>query len=282
MKQNTATTYQLFSILSIDVVIGTLIGAAFSSRLLGVHPDVWFYVILALSVWILYTSDHLVDARRLKGKAHTQRHLFHHSNFKVLSLLVFVLAIVDCLLVFIKLPQQIIFAGFILFIITSVYFGALSMLKSRKSFLLQKEFIVALVYTAGVWIGPLALRNYKLLNYEILFLISFFLIVWSVVLLYSLIEYPEDRLDGHHTLATRIGVRSAQRFIYGVLLLVAMVSISMIAVNPLEFELRTARLFLVMALIAGLMNTFPEFFKYNYRYRYIGEMIFWLPVLLLM
>lgn len=281
MKQYTPTTYQLFSILSIDVVIGTLIGAAFSSRLLGVHPDVWFYVILALSVWILYTADHLVDARRLKEKAHTQRHLFHHTHFKVLTVLVGILAMGDFLLVLMKLSQQIIFAGFILFIITAVYFGALSLLKSRKSILLQKEFIVALVYTAGVWIGPLALRNYKLLNTEILFLIGFFMIVWSVVLLYSAIEYEEDRIDGHQTLATRIGVSSIQRLIYGIVLLVIIAVVYLIITSPVDFERRTAKLFLMMALIVGIMNAFPEFFKYNYRYRYIGEMIFWLPVLLL-
>jgi len=281
MKQNTATIYQLFSILSIDVVIGTLIGAAFSSRLLGVHPDVWFYVILALSVWILYTTDHLVDARRLKEKAHTQRHLFHHIHFKVLTRLVGILAMGDFLLVIMKLPVRIIFAGLIIFAFTLLYFGALSVLKSRKSFLVHKEFIVALVYTAGVWIGPLSLRNYKLLDNEILFLIGFFMIVWSVVLLYSAIEFEEDRLDGHQTLATRIGVSPIQRLIYAIVLLVFIAAVYLIIMSLVDFERRTAKLFLMMALIVGMMNAFPEFFKYNYRYRYIGEMIFWLPVLLL-
>ncbi|MEZ5145535.1 MAG: hypothetical protein R2759_00215 [Bacteroidales bacterium] len=60
-----------------------ILSAAFASRIFSVTPGVAYWFILPIAVWVVYTSDHLVDAYRLKEKAHTPRHLFHHQNFQI-------------------------------------------------------------------------------------------------------------------------------------------------------------------------------------------------------
>lgn len=279
--QKKFSLYAIFSILSLDVVVGAVIGAAFVSRILGVHPDGWYYLILALSVWILYTADHLVDAWRLKENAHTDRHLFHFRNFNLLVFLIMGLASIDLIIIWLKLPSKIIIVGVFLLFISGAYLGFLSFLKSKRSIFLQKELIIAIVYTSGVWAGPVALRNFILQNHEIILLIVFFLIVLADVLLYSIMEEKEDRLDNHHTFATNFGMKQSQRVLSLLLFLSISICIFLILMSGVNIHLLAAKLFLLMAFVIIILFSFPDFFKQNYSYRYIGELIFWLPVFLL-
>ena len=68
---------RMFNMLSIDVAIGALFSGYFVKIILPFQIHWSYWCILPLSVWIVYTADHLVDALRLKKKSHTKRHLFH-------------------------------------------------------------------------------------------------------------------------------------------------------------------------------------------------------------
>jgi hypothetical protein len=52
---------QKLSILSIDVVIGSLFCGAFVVKLLDVQPGFAWWIVLPFSVWIVYGLDHLID-----------------------------------------------------------------------------------------------------------------------------------------------------------------------------------------------------------------------------
>ena len=56
---------RFMNILSLDVVAGALLSSAFAAALLEVRPAVPYWMVLGMSVWIIYTADHLVDAYRL-------------------------------------------------------------------------------------------------------------------------------------------------------------------------------------------------------------------------
>lgn len=74
--------------LSLDVVLGAMAGMLFFSRLLHVSLDWKMDLLLGLSVWVIYTADHLLDS---KGKAEldlSPRHQFHARNFKTLGAIV--------------------------------------------------------------------------------------------------------------------------------------------------------------------------------------------------
>ena len=65
--------YRLINILSIDVVAGAVCSALFFARLLQVSLLPYGIISLALTVWIIYTADHLLDAKRVEGVATTRR-----------------------------------------------------------------------------------------------------------------------------------------------------------------------------------------------------------------
>jgi len=281
-RQHTGSPYQLFSILSLDVVTGTLIGAAFVSRLCDVHPGTWFYLALALSVWIIYTADHLVDAWRLKGGAHTFRHRFHYRHFALLVWVVALLSGVVLWLVLTRLDTRILAGGLILAAVCIVYFMALSLLTTRRSLFLQKELTVALIYGAGVWLGPVVLRGEGLAFEEALLFLMYVLVVWSVVLLYSVIEVEQDHLDGHLTLATRFSVVPCRRLVHLLIVLALVLGSCLIVVSDQVIRQQAAMLLMGMALASALLDGFRRSLKAGYRYRYIGEWIFWMPVIVVL
>src|SRR6476659_9916470 len=76
--------YKLANILSLDVVAGAVICSIFFSQVFNTVIRVSGIISLALSVWIIYTVDHLLDARRITRQASTVRHRFHQKNQKIL------------------------------------------------------------------------------------------------------------------------------------------------------------------------------------------------------
>ena len=76
--------YKALNLLSLDVAVGAMISALFFARILTVSIFPADIVCLGLTVWMIYTVDHLFDARRIKGTASTERHRFHQDHFGVL------------------------------------------------------------------------------------------------------------------------------------------------------------------------------------------------------
>jgi len=63
-----------------------VICASFFARLLDVAILPQGLISLGLTVWIIYTADHLLDAKKFKNKMRlTERHRFHQRHFKVIT-----------------------------------------------------------------------------------------------------------------------------------------------------------------------------------------------------
>ncbi|MEM8892840.1 MAG: hypothetical protein AAGD28_32975, partial [Bacteroidota bacterium] len=91
--------FHTLRLLSLDVVMGSLCSAYMVVLLLEVEVPLIFWVALPISVWVIYTADHLLDAYRLKDQAHTPRHLFHNTYFRPITA-VFLFAGAVCVFVF--------------------------------------------------------------------------------------------------------------------------------------------------------------------------------------
>src|SRR5690606_25266203 len=102
--------YRLLSVLSMDVAFGACIMAVFIAEIFGVTVPLVTLSALGLSVWIIYTVDHLNDARHIGHASHTQRHYFHQHHFKRLRAAVIAGLVVELLLLY-YLPSSIILKG---------------------------------------------------------------------------------------------------------------------------------------------------------------------------
>src|SRR6478752_4226225 len=95
-----ARFYRYCNYLSLDVACGAMVCASFFARILHVQLRPYGLASLGLTVWIIYTADHLMDAHKLTREASSQRHRFHQQNFRVLVIVLGVAAFVDLLVIF--------------------------------------------------------------------------------------------------------------------------------------------------------------------------------------
>ena len=127
---------------------------AFACMLLDVDADLWWYLILAFSVWVMYTADHILDAWRGKTTSTIVRHKFHYKYRKVIIPIWIIVAIANVIICLIKLENEIIFLGQALGLCIMIYFGVIYFNKESRTYFLQKELFIALVYITGIWLAP--------------------------------------------------------------------------------------------------------------------------------
>ncbi|MCD4681946.1 MAG: UbiA family prenyltransferase [Bacteroidales bacterium] len=273
--------FQKLSILSIDVVIGAILSGAFVVKLLNINPGFAWWTILPISVWIIYTIDHLIDGYKLKNKAHTMRHYFHYRFAKQFTIVIACLTFVNLLLIVFFLERQIIVFGLIMSFATGIYFAGVYFSGNKRSLILQKEIFVALVYTVGIWGGPAALMDYYFSIQQLFFLCVFFLIAFSDLLVFSIYEEENDRNDQHNTFVINFGRKITIRFINIFAAIVFIVYVYHIEISSDLITIFAASILAAMMCVIIVLLYFQNFFKNRLLYRYIGELIFWLPGLIL-
>lgn len=268
---------QKLSTLSLDVVIGSIFCGAFVVQLLDVKPGFVWWIVLPLSVWIFYTMDHMIDGYKLKENAHTYRHYFHFRHIKPLMYVLFVLIVVDLLLVLFFLEKQIIIFGIVAAFLTSFYLLGVYFLGRKKSWFFQKEIFVATVYTFGIWGGPASLIDFELTHIQWLCMIVFFILALTDLTIFSLYESEADNLDKHNTLVLNIGKKPSERLIIINITLVFLFSIALIIYGQDQIVLASAKIFMIMGFTLSCLIVFQNKLSKNSLYRYIGELVFWLP-----
>lgn len=122
-KETFVNFFQYFNILSFDVVLGSIMVAIFACLVLDVEIQISWLVIIALSVWVMYTADHLLDAWQGKEKITISRHRFHYIHLRRILPIWITAAITTITLSFIMLDKEIIFLGFLLGICILIYFS---------------------------------------------------------------------------------------------------------------------------------------------------------------
>ena len=137
--------------LSLDVVGGALCGGMLAEAVTGAQMRLAWWVALACAVWVVYTLDHLLDARRGSG-ALSYRHRFHRRHAGVLVALATLLVVVGAGAACFLRPS-------VLRVGVGLAAGCALYLASAQGLLLPglpKEPVAALFYAAGIWVGPLA------------------------------------------------------------------------------------------------------------------------------
>lgn len=272
---------RILNTLSIDVVIGSVLSAFLAAKLLNVDLNWTFWISFPISVWIIYTMDHLVDANRLKSAAHTYRHRFHFLYRKELISIIIVLSIIDSIIILMWLQKEIIFFGLVLILLTILYLLLLHFNRNTKISLF-KEIFVSTIYTLGIWGGPISISNFNINSSQIILLSVFLLLVLSDVLLLSYYEVESDRKDSHSTFTVKYGKPLTARMIILILLIVFGASIFIIYSHELFLYRVAAKLFLVMGLIEIILLRYSSVLGENKIYRYIIELVFWIPGLVLL
>lgn len=207
------------------MVLGSVAGASLAAFLCGTlntMPWSW-WLLLPLTVWLIYTSDHLLDARRIGPGSATYRHQFHYRHFRALALLVILTGFVACVLILGFLPQSLLATGAWLGAAALVHLACAQWIGFRAY---PAEAVIALLYTAGIWFGPLLAAQPGTQSPasapEIQACIALFaLSAFTNLLVFSLFERETDAHETPNRMVVLLGLNASRALLYGCGLLAA-------------------------------------------------------------
>jgi len=271
--------FKIFQYLSLDVVGGSLCVASMSVKLLNIIPNPIWWLILALSVWIIYSVDHILDSLKNKSKSQILRHKFFFNNRKWLIPLVIAITFINFLLVITYLKYEIVISGIVLTTIIFVYFFALNTLGRHYRAYIPKELIIAGIYVVGIFLAPLIWYG-SIPPPEVLFIIIvLIIIVFMEGIMISYFDYEQDIADGHVSFTTRHGKEKIIRYLRLLSVLIEISLIIAIIRTNSDIIFASIMVLLLMNFFIGMIQLIPNNVVVKKFHRIIGEAIFYLPVI---
>ena len=262
--------YRLINILSIDVAVGAVACTLFFAKIFDVEVLPFGLISLALTVWIIYTADHLLDAYKIQQPASTERHRFHQQHFKLLLVCLLLAAAVDAIqLIFIR--KIVLVEGFALAIVITIYFLLHRYLKFFK------EVIGAVLYCGGVLLIPWSLKNDGITIHHLLLIAQFAITALINLFLFSWFGIDQDIKDEHSSFATVMGEQATKYSIAILFFVQGAITLVLLAFG-FAILLPAITLFTMNALLFILLTN-KKYFEENDRYRLLGDAVFFLPLI---
>ncbi len=264
---------------SFDVVTGSLATGLFAVKWCDVRlPEAWWFV-LAMAVWIIYTSDHIIDSYTKQGSALIYRHKVH---FIFKNRLVFAgvfLSMATVALSILYLDRKTLLWGVVLGLVVILYLSGIAISRKKDKYFL-KEFFIALIYVAGIWLSPLV-NAVNLPVFSTVALLSVFvLLVLAEGLIVSVYEVELDRGDNQQSFSTRFGTKKALNLSFVVLAAAFVISLYFVFYFGKSHKKYFFVSTLLMDILLAALLFFQKYFKNGRRYRILGETVFWLPALI--
>jgi 4-hydroxybenzoate polyprenyltransferase len=251
---------------------GAVASALFFGKIFQVHIKSFGLVALALTVWIIYTVDHLRDARKIEHSASTRRHRFHQENFRILIIFLVIALAIDAIAIFF-IRRQVFEWGLILTSMVSSY------LIFHRSLQFLKELFASCLYTSGVILLSISVTDVQVETPHLLLIIQFALTAWINLVLFSWFDLEFDKRDDQNSFVTILGKKTTQKFLISLHVVSVLLTIVQIAVGaPL---VPVGILFFMNATLAMIFFKRDVFEKHD-RYRLIGDAVFIFPVLSLL
>jgi 4-hydroxybenzoate polyprenyltransferase len=271
--------YNFIRLFSLDIIAGALASLVYSSRVMGIDLPWSYYTVLALTVWLIYTADHLMDGAKTLGKSDSEARNFFY-KYKIPIILVFLVILVFTFrLSMYRLDEKIIEFGMapavavVIYLLLNRYYG------SAPKWFFIKELWIALIYTLAIWGGPVIHAGDVVNPAQILLIASFFLVIFGNVLIYSIYEREIDIREDNNSLVRDFGIRVAVNT--AVFSLSFSILSALSAFIFLHSELIFCMPILLIASSMLLIISFPGVFSERKLYGKIADLILLLFLLVL-
>ena len=259
-----------FRWLSLDIALGGAILFLFISRkVYHLNPSFYDVAALTAAILIIYTVDHLLDARRIP-KPSMPRHSFHKKGLALWYLyLIFLLILgVYCIS---NLDAKVRNLG----IVVSSFSVCYLWISLKLSRIGLKELLVALVYTTAMFVLPIT--QLQLYAYDYFSMFQLFSIALINLLIIAYYEQSFDKQDQTQSLAHLLG----QNKIIIVIHILIAINLGSSAYLLLIQEGISYQLFIFLAsFILIFVITFRDAFLKNEAYRWASDLIFFIPLFL--
>lgn len=282
LKSAILKSYTTFQILSIDVVLGSLAVGYMAVRLLDVTPVKVWWLILAISVWIIYSADHLLDGLKNKYSAVISRHRYYYKNRKPLLLAIIILSIINIYLSIIYMDISIIYAGIIMCFVVFIYLMLINYGNYAIVQIIPKELVIAIIYVSGIYLAPVYWHGATPDNFNIIVFIILAVLVWAEGVMASYFDYDKDVSDHYNSFAISNSKTTTRNVLIALHLTIEILLLILLFFFNTSLELAVILVLIVINFSLGIMILYPNnclFMKY---YRAIGESVFMLPALLIL
>lgn len=261
---------------SLLVVAGSISTSFFFGQIYKANLGISFYWLLASTIWIIYTLDHVLDGMKMKEASVSVRHLIHYNYRKSILPTLAALALFNGYVALTFLPKKMLFAGFILAGLVGLYFIAVHWLKT-KNIVLPKEFFVSVIVAFGMVVLPGIAGNMTPSFEAVLMLLSMVFVNYSNLLLFSLYDYENDTRNNLTSAATQWGQQKTKSIILYVLAagFVAFTCWTFLIISPVKLPISIAMLIMLNILMVIYIQ--EERFAKNEQYRFWGDFVFLVP-----
>jgi hypothetical protein len=275
--------YAAVRLVSVDVALAALGGGVMAARVVGASPRPVFYGLLPASVWVVYTLDHLIDARRMGDTAATPRHRFHGRHAIALWAVLVPSAVVCGVVGLVALSWFGVAFGLGMVVLVGLHELIVKLAGSRASPLLVKELGVGVIFTAGTWGLPAIVRwvhvGAPAWQAGVL-AVQYALLAGVNLVEFSLFEARRDAAAGQTSFVRGVGRAAAARVVVAMLLAQLPLATVMLAFGVGRTEAVAELVLLAMAAGLWAILRFPRTFVRRERYRTLGDGVFLLPLLM--
>ena len=276
--------YRYFHFLSLDIVLGALATSTLATRLFMARPGWSWWLTLALTVWVLYAGDHLLDAWKLRKKPQRELHTFILRHLRIFLWSLGLVGTVDVFLVFNFLDRQMLKAALILAGAVFLFYAMRHVFKKNRFLFIPGEVFVLLLYLAGTWLGPFIARTVFPESSQGLILI---LVLMAGVLLMNLgvISLYDMQLDsrmGIASLAQILGKKGTRNLLLGNGIAIYMITIIQFLVFETDRYTQFALILAGMCTLLLLVLLLPSVFRRKDLYRWTADAVLYMGFLALL
>ncbi len=274
--------YRRIQFLSLDIVLGALGSTCFASGLFKAEPGWAWWLSLALTVWILYTGDHILDAWKNRKNPHRELHRFIFRNRRNLLWFMGVVAVIDLLLVFNLLETAYLKYGLMLAGGVLLFYAFRHLFSRNRILFIPGEFFVLLLYMAGTWLGPFVSRGEPVQSTHLLIALMFAMVLLMNLGIISLYDIHIDSRLGIVTLAQTLGQGNTRNLLIGTGIAVYLIAILQLMVYGTERLFRFPLILSAMATLLLMVLLMPSLFRRNDLYRWTADGVLYLGFLVML
>ena len=265
--------YQYFHLLQFDIAFGAVGISIWFARLENIQYDYLIPTLLGLTVWLIYTFDHLLDAYRYRHQIKGGRYEYFLKHWKVLIIICSLIAI-PSFFVALQLSKQLWQVGITLSMVVSVYLFLAHF--ARSKFYLLKELFVDIIYTGGVLIANIAEKGFR---HNSLAIFWVFAVVFCVLLIYSILEREDDARMKMPSITKQLGLKQITN-IHDLFLSAAFMSWLLLSYAYSFDWLWLLPSSIMMIMFLQFRIKAPYFYRMG-THRNYGELIFVIPCIVL-
>ncbi len=265
--------YRYLHFLSIDIVLGALASSCIAAQLFGADPGFIWWIILALTVWLLYTGDHMLDALRHRKKVEREMHYFMLKHRKLVIYSLGVVAVVNFILIINLLDKELFKYALVLAGLVLLFYAMRHVFRKNRILQIPGEFFVMLLYMAGTWLGPaVALEGGFEAGHGMIALIFLGVLLMNLGVI-SLYDIKLDSRMGIASLANLLGIKRTRNLLLGTAIAIYLISFLQFLVFDMDRFSQYALILTGMCTILLLVLYYPSRFRKNDYFRLAADAV---------